>query len=180
MWCSKVFRRRHTTRALCHVLKIKGNHISICKVIIPFGDLERYCSMQRNSTETVSMNQSITADKEEYIDLTQQSPIDLVLTKKGSTNNKRSHAELESFGITRTVMTGKKRPPSIQSSIKQIDVRKSNNTRLQMTIADCIYYDGLSPLFGGSTHFCQILKLAKTVDNNFQLPGTQSNYWFPA
>ena len=47
-----------------------------------------------------------------------------------------------------------------------------------MTIADCIYYDGLSPLFGGSTHFCQILKLAKTVDNNFQIPGRNQTTGF--
>ena len=35
-WCGKLFKTRHSTRALWHLLKISGNGISTCKAVIPF------------------------------------------------------------------------------------------------------------------------------------------------
>ena len=40
LWCKKIFQFRHATRALCHFLKLKGNHVAICKAIIPVSNLE--------------------------------------------------------------------------------------------------------------------------------------------
>jgi hypothetical protein len=33
-WCGLVFKPRHATRAMRHVLKLKGGDIAICKAVI--------------------------------------------------------------------------------------------------------------------------------------------------
>ena len=40
LWCKKIFKFWHATRALCHFLKLKGNHVAICKSIIPVSNLK--------------------------------------------------------------------------------------------------------------------------------------------
>ena len=35
MWCGKTFVGRHSTRALCHVMKLKKNDVGVCSAAIP-------------------------------------------------------------------------------------------------------------------------------------------------
>ena len=44
LWCKKIFKFRHATRALSHFFKLKGNYVAICKSIIPVANLEHYHS----------------------------------------------------------------------------------------------------------------------------------------
>ena len=90
-----------------------------------------------------------------------------------------SQASLQSNGFSYTsIPSGKKLRKDVQvsmhasvSTMSQSDVRGSNNTRLQMAIADMIHSDGLTFSFSQSKRFRNVLRLAKTVDNDFSLPG---------
>ena len=64
LWCQKIIRTRHSTRALCHFPKIRGNHIAICKAVIPSNWLERYCSMRKRSTHVISAHKRVNVDQE--------------------------------------------------------------------------------------------------------------------
>jgi hypothetical protein len=41
-WCGKIFASKHASRALRHVLKIKGGNIAVCKAAILDKFLKRY------------------------------------------------------------------------------------------------------------------------------------------
>ena len=56
LWCKQIFKFCHETRALCHLLKLKGKHVAICKAIIPVANLEHYRSMQKEGTDLTSDN----------------------------------------------------------------------------------------------------------------------------
>ena len=56
LWYKKIFKFWHATRALCHFLKLKGNHVTICKAIIPVANLEHYHSMRKEGTDLTSAN----------------------------------------------------------------------------------------------------------------------------
>ena len=54
---------------------------------------------------------------------------------------------------------------------QQADVRVSNNTRLQMAIADLVHSDGHAFSLPNSKRFTTVLRLAKTVGPDFNVPG---------
>ena len=63
---------------------------------------------------------------------------------------------------------------SVDAPIKnwqQADVCKSNNTRLQMAIADLVHSDGRAFSLPKSNRFTTVLRLAKTVGPDFKVPG---------
>jgi hypothetical protein len=42
VWFETIFKIQHVMRSICHLLKISGKHIAMCKASIPAADLERY------------------------------------------------------------------------------------------------------------------------------------------
>ena len=63
---------------------------------------------------------------------------------------------------------------SVDAPIKnwqQDDVRRINNTRLQMAIADLVHIDGHAFCLPKSKRFTTVLRLAKTVGPDFKVPG---------
>ena len=66
LWCKKIFKFWHATRALCHLLKLKGNHVAICKAIIPVANLEHYHSMRKEGTDLTSANRRAHEGQQEF------------------------------------------------------------------------------------------------------------------
>ena len=66
LWCKKIFKFRHTNRALCHFLNLKGNHVAICKAIIPVANLEHYHSMRKEGTDLTSANRRAHGGQQEF------------------------------------------------------------------------------------------------------------------
>ena len=83
----KTIRTRHSTRALCHFLKIRGNHIAICKAVIPSNWLERYCSMRKRSTHLISAHKRVNVDQEEFVSGRQEAASVLMVKSKKKSND---------------------------------------------------------------------------------------------
>ena len=66
--CKKIFKFRNATRALCHFLKLKGNHVAICKAIIPVANLENYHSMRKEGTDLTAANKRAHEGQQEFIE----------------------------------------------------------------------------------------------------------------
>ena len=72
LWCKNIFKFWHATRALCHFLKLKGNHVAICKAIIPVSNLEHYHSMRKEGTDLTSSNRRAHEGQQEFIKFRQE------------------------------------------------------------------------------------------------------------
>lgn len=78
-WCNNVFKTLHATRVLCHILKIRKQHIAICKAIIPAEDLARYQAMRDKSVRAADGRIAAQAEVDDFIDQRQESATELVL-----------------------------------------------------------------------------------------------------
>ena len=91
--------------------------------------------------------------------------------------NKKNPAAIGSLDSYVRIMAPKKRrfvQMSVDAPIKnwqQVDVRVSKNTRLQMDIADLVHSDGNAFSLPKSNRFTTVLRLAKTVGPDFNVPG---------
>ena len=174
LWCKKIFKFSHATRALCHFLKLKGNHVAICKAIIPVANLEHYHSMRKEGTDITSANRRTHEGQQEFIEFRQEAATSLVLSNIEKKNNPAAIGSLNSYV---SIMALKKRrfvQMSVDVLIKnwqQADVRKSNNTRLQMATTDLVNSDGHAFFLPKSKRFTTVLRLAKTVGPDFKVPG---------
>ena len=90
---------------------------------------------------------------------------------------KKNPADIGSLDSYVRIIAPKKRrfvQMSVDAPIKnwqQGDVRRSNNTRLQMAIADLFHRDGHAFYLPKSKRFTTVLRLAKTVGPDFKVPG---------
>ena len=100
--------------------------------------------------------------------------ISLVLSNIEKKKNRSAIGSLDSYV---SIMAPKKHrfvQMSVDAPIKnwqQADVRKSNNTLLQMAIADLVHSDVHAFSLPKSKSFTTILRLAKTVGPDFNVPG---------
>lgn len=178
LWCDKSFKTKHATRVICHLLKLKGNHIAPCKAFIPPANVERYRKFRRNSNNSSSANKQAREENDDYVEERQQAATTLSLASK---RKNCIVPTLEYFGHTSTSKKRSTGKSTIQCSIDaavhstnknshQSDVRSSNNARLEMAIADFVHSDGLPFSLPQSRRFHHILHLAKTVGPDFKIP----------
>ena len=84
-------------------------------------------------------------------------PFSVVAKKRSSGSSKRARQEYSQ--------------PSIEASIQnQTDIRKSNNSRLQMAIADLIHCEGLAFAISESPRMMAVIRVARLVGNDFTPP----------
>ena len=77
-----MFKNRHVTRTICHFLKLKGNHIVICRAIIPHADLNCYCTILKLRLDHVGACKRTHKDTKDLIDCRQESATNLILESK--------------------------------------------------------------------------------------------------
>jgi hypothetical protein len=117
---------------------------------------------------------------EELIEGRQELATTLFMSGHGTSSKKSPKTTTITSFLTSPLPRGEKRKKSsgsIQTTIDtalensmQSDIRHSNNSRLTMAIADCIHSDGLPFRFGESPRFHKILRLARTVGNDYTPP----------
>ena len=82
LWRLKEFKNRHATRAICHFLKLGGNHIAICRVSISYAYLARYRALRKHYMDMAGTCKRVRDDIEEFIDRCQESATNLLLESK--------------------------------------------------------------------------------------------------
>ena len=118
LWCKKIFMFWHATRALCHFLKLKGNHVAICKAIITVANLEHYHSMRKEGTDLTSANRRAHEGQQEFIEFRKEAATSLVFSIIEKKNNPAAIESLDSYV---RIMAPKKRrfvQMSVDASIK--------------------------------------------------------------
>jgi hypothetical protein len=82
-WCNKVFYTIHATRVVCHLLKIKGTNIAICKAIIPSEQFACYQVIRSKSLVGIFACAQVKDDIECFIDKSQEEATENLLSVKG-------------------------------------------------------------------------------------------------
>jgi len=133
--------------------------------------------MRKRSTQLISANKRVNVDQEEFVSGRQEAASAMMAKSKRKSNDLPTLMDRGFTVTTSNSSTKKQRRSSFQPSLnaamnnmQQTDIRRSNNTRLQMAIADMIHSDGLSFSFAGSKRFRTVLTLAKTVGQDFNVP----------
>ena len=194
-WCNKTFKTVHATRVICHLLKIRGNHIATCGATISLDAIERYKAIRLKTAHAGVARATAAQGISDLIDAHQETATEQLLSARGKVAPTNNDSASEQTPITpksihsyfdkaaRNDVGIRKRKsapsadhfmqPSIRSAINkmnQVDIRHSNNSRLTMAIADLIHSDGLAFSICESARFKKVLKLAATVEKDFVPP----------
>ena len=122
-WCGVTFKTQHATYIIHHLLKIHGQHITLCKAIIPTADLERYQAFQQKSLGSASARKQARDDIEDFINNCQEVTTELVLVSEKNGGQKSSNAAPTIATFYTTVKKaagtsgGKRKETSLQLSI---------------------------------------------------------------
>jgi hypothetical protein len=82
-WCGKSFAPGHASRALQHVLKIKGGDIPVCKATILEQFLKRYQKLYDSGRGWIDSKKRLSNRMYESVALQQESAVDNLLKKRG-------------------------------------------------------------------------------------------------
>jgi hypothetical protein len=152
-WCGKSFVGRHSTRALCHVLKMSKNNVGVCRGTIPDNYLKRYKALSLRLSQRSDARKRSQEENHDSVALSQDAPVATLLAQCGVMVSRPPIPTKPSFpafsvndgaSVTSSYSSKRKSPfplpsmqPSISASIQNMgDIRKSNNTTLEMAIAD--------------------------------------------
>ena len=179
LWCHKEFKNRHVTRALCHFLKLKGNHISICRAIIPYADLDRYRALRKLYHNHVSAIKRTREGIEDFIDRRQESATNLLLQSKKKVIDLLDDDDDNSLAKSLTYSKKKQRRLSLIQPAVDVSIGNHNlqllsgsaNAAMQMAVADFVQSDGLAFTTGSSIRFRKVIKLAKAIGPDYRMPG---------
>jgi len=179
-WCGKLFKTRHSTRALWHLLKIAGNGIATCKSIIPDERLNQYLRLYTHNIGRMACRKR---DLTTIIDSVVERQNDAVTAL--STRKARRKVDPSTHSATplpvgvyikkRCVRLGANpyNQPSIETSIQrhqQTDINKCNNTELEMAIADFFHCEAIPDVAVEAVRFSRIIKLARLASRDFVIP----------
>ena len=184
LWCNKFSNPKHATRALCHLLKISGQGIAICKAIIPPLRLERYRALRDLGIASAECKKRGLEEVHDHVASRQLLAVAQLTVKRSKTSTGGAAASSNSLGFNAAT---KKHPyvkpnthpsnqPSIVASVKnatmtQQSILQSNNTELEMAIADLFHCENIPDSTVQSARFAIVLKKARLVGNDFKMPG---------
>ncbi len=175
-WCNKSFTPEHATRAIKHVLKIKGGGVSICTAVIQEHFLQRYRQLYTQQSNISASRKQSAEGVEATVSMHQESATQELLVKRsGGTFTIPSlppmSASASSFFASSSKKSSFALQPSLGAAIKNTsDIRKSNNASVEMAIADFFHCENISDRVVESTRFIRLLKLACTVGEDFKMP----------
>ena len=67
LFCKKIFKLWHATRALCHFFKIRGMHIAICNASIPYHKTLEYRRLRKAAVDLSIANKKAQQDMEDHL-----------------------------------------------------------------------------------------------------------------
>ena len=194
-WCSKVFKPRHATRVLWHLMKIPGNGIVVCNAIIPELNLKRYVDLYTSNVGRASARVDRLLTREDFVVERQQAAVAELTAKRlpvvncagplpGAINVDDSHSPLVANRLGFAPARKKQRirigfapetrlQPSIEAAVnrgKQTDINRSNHTQLEMAIADLWHCENFPDKAVAGERFKLVIRYAMLVGPTFQIP----------
>ena len=187
-WCGKPFKRKHGTRVLWHLLKIKGQGIAVCLAIIPQDYITLYQELYNRNVGRAHARVQFKADNEAFVVDRQQDAVASMTAKCAAKASGCAHSSSRrtsnSLGFElsaskkRRVRLGFQPDKVAQSSIEtavnrlvQTDINAVNNTSLEMAIADFFHCEAVPDRAADSTRFRLVIKLAMLASPDFAVPG---------
>ena len=146
-WCGLSFKPRHATRAMRHVLKMKGGDIAICKAVISARYRNRYQALydrqyaridsKRKSDETIS--DSVTVQQEaavkSLLDTRKQPGVSGL--RKSSHSFSTSLVAFASGGSASSSSSTSLQGQRSVAAMHQLDIRRSNEQRCHGGNGNC-------------------------------------------
>ena len=176
-WCGVSFKPRHATRAMRHVLKMKGGDIAICKAVISARYRDRYQALydrqfarvdtKRKSDEMI--RDSVTEQQEAAV----QSLLDT--RKQPGVSGLRKSPHSFSSSLVATASGGSARSSSSTSlqgqrsvaTMHQTDIRRSNDAMVEMAIADFFHCENIPDAVVESPRFKRLISVCRLLGDKF-------------
>ena len=186
-WCGKFFTPLHATRALKHVLKIKKGGIIACKAIINPRYLARYQALNGYHSDRIESGKQTAHRIDLSVESKQLSAAASLLQKRGHDGGSSISSAAAASALTGAPPSGTKvRGSSVpfvpsryalfssggQQTMKSVnmDIRHSNNARVEMAIADFFHSQNIPDAVVESPEFKRLVRQCRLVDNNFVIP----------
>jgi len=185
-WCSKIFAPKHASRALRHVLKIRKNDIAVCKSAIPEIYHKRYSDLYNSLMGRQAAKKRSSESAEESVAILQNEAVGNLLRKRGqvgvvsvhhsSSVTPASSANHLSFagGVSASSMSSytSTKGQSFQRTMStmNMDIRKSNNATVEMSIADFFHCENIPDSVAESPRFLRLIRVCRLVGEDFVVP----------
>ena len=182
-WCGLRFKPRHATRALRHVLKLKGGDIAICKSGIGVSYRDRYqalydrqtgkCDSKRKADERIS--DSVTEQQEAAVKSlleTRKQPWVSGFVRKSPPPHSLSSSNVASAsgGAARSSSSTSLQGQRSAKTMFQSDIRKSNDATVEMAIADFFHCENIPDAVVESPRFKRLISVCRLLGDNFVPP----------
>jgi len=178
-WCGLSFKPRHATRAMRHVLKMKGGDIAICRAAISVNYRDRYQALydrqvgrgdsKRKADEMIS--DSVTEQQEAAVKSlldTRKHPM-VSGVRKSPHSLSSSHVASASGGAARSSSSASLQGQRQLSSM-QLDIRRSNDAVVEMAIADFFHCENIPDAVVESSRFKRLISVCRLVGDKFVPP----------
>jgi hypothetical protein len=188
-WCGKTFSPRHQSRALCHVLKIRGGDIAICIARIPKFNEDRYSALYDKSKEQMASKKRSHTQIDDAVQLKQTSAIANLLEKRGVTAVVTTSPSIMSIHslpsvqseIPMMIRTTAAARGSIYSSTPfalssqrrdhpEHGHPQVSNAIVEMAIADFFHCENIPDAVAESSRFKRLVKVCLHVGDDFVVP----------
>jgi len=176
-WCGLDHKRWNASKALYHVLKLKGNyHVKNCKANIPKAYYQRYLTLLKDKSDLKTKLKRAASRIECNIDehnsnaaLSLESKrIRRSSTSHSASFNLKKHIASSAVSTSSLSSTG---PNLLQAPLTGADNQSASSTsKLTMAIADLIHAEGLPFSLTEKPRFKNVLKLARCVTSSYKPP----------
>jgi hypothetical protein len=182
-WCGKIFAPRHASRALWHVLKMKGGDIAVCKAAILDKYLKRYQALYDSSRGRIDSKKRSSKCMYQSMALHQEAAVKNLLRKRGvvvsgSVLSPLSESPFPSalveMSSSISVIGGKQNSFALSSqrtmSTMNLDIWKSNNATVEMAIANFFHCKNIPDAVVELPRFIQLVRMCCLVGEDFVVP----------
>jgi hypothetical protein len=179
-WCGKNFAPRHASRALQHVLKIKGGNIAVCRAAILDKFLKRYQALYDSGRGRIESKKRSSNCMYESVALQQESAVGNLLKKRGvvvsgsvlSPLSESSFSSASTGTSTSISFQGGKQNSFAFSSQRtmstmNLDIWKSNNATAEMAIANFFHCENIPDAVVELPRFIRLVCMCRLIGEDF-------------
>ena len=180
LWCGVSFKPRHATRAMRHVLKMKGGDIAICKAVIIARYRDRYQALyDRQFTRIDSKRKSDEMIGDAVTEQQEAAVKSLLDTRKQpGVSGPRKSPHSFSSSLVASASGGSARSASSTSlqgqrsvgTMHQMDIRRSNDAKVEMAIADFFHCENIPDAVVESPRFKRLISVCRLLGDKFVPP----------
>jgi hypothetical protein len=182
-WCGKIFAPRRASRALWHVMKMKGGNVAVCKAAILDKYLKRYQALYDSSREQIDSKKHSSKCMYQSVALHQEAAVGNLLRKRGVVvsgsvlsllSESPFSSALAAMSTSISVRGGKQNSFALSSqrtmSTMNLDIWKSNNATVEETIANFFHCKNIPDADVESPRFIWLVCVCCLVREDFVVP----------